>query len=139
MLRITPNFHFGGQCEQALRLYEKAFNARTAVILRNADANPDDYATTENERNYVYHAEIYIGEQRLIMNDAANENIQQGNSLSLIVTFESAEEVKEAFKIMSDGAVIVSPMQKTTYSSCFVSLIDRYGMRWELMTEQTEK
>jgi PhnB protein len=30
-------------------------------------------------------------------------------------------------------------MVKTGYSSCFVSLVDRYGIRWELMTEQTER
>jgi len=42
-------------------------------------------------------------------------------------------------EIYIDGATIIYPMQSTTYSSCFVSLVDKFGMRWELMTEQTEK
>jgi len=50
-----------------------------------------------------------------------------------------AEDVKKAYAIMADGAAIVHPMKSTTYSSCFVSFVDRFGMRWELMTEQTER
>lgn len=62
---------------------------------------------------------------------------QRGNTVSLVITFETAEEVKEAFDLISDGAIILSPISSTTYSSCFVSLIDKFGVRWELMTEQT--
>lgn len=43
----------------------------------------------------------------------------------------------QAFEAMKDGAEILSPPQSTTYSSCFLSLIDRFGNRWEIMTEQT--
>lgn len=38
-----------------------------------------------------------------------------------------------------DFYTVIHPMKSTTYSSCFVSLVDRFGMRRELMTEQTER
>lgn len=57
--------------------------------------------------------------------------------LSLVVTMDTKEQVMQAFEAMKDGAEILSPPQSTTYSSCFLSLIDRFGNRWEIMTEQT--
>ena len=52
---------------------------------------------------------------------------------------QAMELYKQAFDLMADGATIIYPIQATEYSSCFVSLVDKFGMRWELMTEQTER
>jgi PhnB protein len=139
MLTITPNFHFNGNCKQAIELYKKAFGAEVNVMFCNSDANPKDYVANSNEKDLVYHAEILIGNQRLMLTDSIDDKLVRGNSLSLVITFETASDVKTAYDLMADGATIVSSMQSTTYSSCFVSLVDKYGMRWELMTEQTER
>jgi len=139
MLVVTPNFHFNGQCKQAIELYKKAFGAEVKSLFCYSDANPQDYILTdEDEKDFVYHAEIIIGNQRIMLNDGTDDSFLKGNSISTVITFETANDVKTAFEIMADGASIIHPMISTTYSSCFVSLIDKYGMRWELMTEQTE-
>lgn len=57
----------------------------------------------------------------------------------LTITFEDAESVKRAYEVLKEGSTIIYPMVSTTYSSCFVSLIDKFGVRWGLMTEQTDK
>jgi len=56
-----------------------------------------------------------------------------GNSLSLLVHFDIEDECMEIYRIMSDGAVILSPMESQTYCACFASIIDKYGVQWELM------
>lgn len=140
MLKVTPNFHFRGQGKQAIELYKQAFGAEVKVLLCNSDADSDDYIIEDESQNdLVYHAEIYIGGQRLTLTDAPDDPPPNTNPLSLLITFETAEDVKRAYEIMADGATIIYPIQSTTYSSCFVSLVDKFGMRWELMTEQTER
>jgi len=110
------------------------------VSIYNSDANLEDCEVKDESQNdLVYHAEIYIGEQRLTLTDAPDDPSPNTNPLSLIVTFQTAEDVKEAYEIMLDGDTIIYPMQSTDYSSCFVSLVDKFGMRWALMTEQTER
>ncbi|WP_342756628.1 hypothetical protein [Kineothrix sedimenti] len=42
-------------------------------------------------------------------------------------------------KMLTLMLILLKTMQSTAYSSSFVSLVDKFGMRWELMTEQTEK
>ena len=41
---ITPNFHFHGDCEEAMLLYQKAFSGEITCMLRYRDANPEDYS-----------------------------------------------------------------------------------------------
>lgn len=136
-MNIIPNLHFHGDCEKAMELYEKAFKARRTVFLRYKDADPHDFGEdlTDEKQNYVYHAEMMIGDQRMMMNDHT-EDIARGVNVSLLVSFGSKEEVIGAYEILKDGARIIHPVQETTYSGCFVSLIDRYGVRWELMNER---
>lgn len=137
MIFVTPNFHFTGNCKQAIELYKTAFGAEVKLLLCNSDANPQDWQS-DADSDFVYHAELMIGNQRIMMSDTSAA-LPAGNLVSLVLTFETADEVKAAFEKVADGCVIIEPMTSTTYSSCFVSLIDKFGMRWELMTEQTEK
>lgn len=56
MAIITPNFNFAGRCEEAIVLYQKAFDAKVGCLLRYSDANKSDWdkkLTTEQE-NYIY-------------------------------------------------------------------------------------
>ena len=70
MLIVTPNFHFKGQCKEAIELYKKAFGAEVKVLLCRSDANPQDYIVKDpNQNGLVYHAEIYIGTQRIMLSD----------------------------------------------------------------------
>jgi uncharacterized glyoxalase superfamily protein PhnB len=34
MLLVTPNFHFSGNGEEAINLYEKAFNTKVDFLLK---------------------------------------------------------------------------------------------------------
>ena len=109
-------------------------------MLCGSDANPRDYvAESAVEKDLVYHAEFYIGEQRITATDSPDAPPPNSIPLSLLITFETADDVKEAYEIMADGATILYPPQSTSYSSCFTQLVDKFGMRWELMTEQTER
>ncbi|MGF7056825.1 VOC family protein [Brassicibacter mesophilus] len=137
---VTPNFHFRGNCKDAIELYKEVFNIDILCMFKNKDANPIDYVSDNKYSGRVYHAEVMLGNTRLIMSDISEENEHiPGNSLSLVVTFDTANEVKKAYSLLKNDAIILAPMQSTTYSSCFISLIDKFGMRWELMTEQTER
>ena len=134
MIQVMPNLHFNGNCKQAIELYKKAYGAEIKALLHYADANPQDFIMSdENHGDLVYHSELMIGNHKLMLNDTIDEDFQMGNSLSLLVHFDTEDECMEAYKIMADGVVILSPMESQTYCACFASLIDKYGVQWELM------
>lgn len=141
MVLITPNFNFCGRCEEAIILYQKAFNARVGCLLRYSDADARDWNRELNleQANYIYHAELFIGNQRIMMCDNMDVDLSNSTSLSLTMTFDTSDEVKEAYDILKDGSITIYPLHSTTYSSCEVVFIDKFGFRWGLMTEQTER
>ena len=135
-MEIVPNLHFKGDCEAAIELYERAFGAIRTVLLRYKDANPLDQDEEANSeiQDYIYHAEITLGSRRMMLNDNTSE-IPSGINVSLLILFDTVEAVENAYQVLKDGARIIVPITETTYSACFVSLVDRYGIRWELMKE----
>jgi len=141
MINVTPSFNLNGQCEEAIALYEKAFGATTKYIMHYSDADEKDWKLplTDEQKNMVYHSEMMIGNQRVFFSDIIEFDLSQGISLFLAIIFEDAESVKKAYDVLKEGSTIIYPMKSTTYSSCFVSLVDKFGFRWVLMTEQTEK
>lgn len=138
---VIPTFNFHGQCEEAINLYKKAFNAKVDCMFRYSDADKRDWDTPlpAEQANYIYHAEMHIADQRIMLSDIIEFELVKSTSLFLNVVFDTADEVKKAYEVLKEGSTIVYPMKSTTYSSCFVSIIDRFGIRWVLMTEQTER
>lgn len=138
---ITPNFNFAGRCEEAIALYQKAFNAKVGCLLRYSDGNKSDWdkKLTPEQENYIYHAELFIGDQRIMMCDNMDVDLAKSTALSLTVTFDTKDEVKQAYNILREDSETIYQMQSTTYSSCMVVFIDKFGFRWGLMTEQTER
>ncbi len=141
MIKITPNFNFNGQCEEAIYLYEKAFGAKIECLLRYSDARLEDCdkKLTQEQKNYIYHAEVYIGNQRIMLADNMDIDFRPSSALSLTVTMETKNDVIKAFEVLKDGSEVIYPIHSTTYSSCACSLVDKFGFRWVIMTEQTER
>ena len=141
MAIITPNFNFAGQCEEAIKLYQKAFDAKVGSLLRYSDANKSDWdkKLSPEQEKYIYHAELFIGDQRIMLCDNLDVNLVKSTALSLTITFDTKEEVKRAYEILQEDSQTIYPMQSTSYSSCMVVFIDKFGFRWGLMTEQTER
>jgi PhnB protein len=138
---VTPCINLNGQCEEAMALYEKAFGATIKFMMHYSDADERDWnkPLTDDQKKMIYHAEMFIGNQRLMLADIIEFDLSKGTSLFLTITFEDVAGVKQAYEVLEEGSTIVYPMVSTTYSSCFVSLIDKFGVRWALMTEQTDK
>ncbi len=132
---VVLNFHLHGTCAEALELYAAAFCTKPDVLLRNSDANPADWKDAEDRKDRVYHAEMTVSGLRCFFSDEPDDCPPAPGALSALVTFDDADAVVRAYHALKGGAAIVHPMRMTTYSACFVSLVDRFGVRWELMTE----
>lgn len=136
---VTPTLHFYGQCEAAIGLYQKAFGLQMKYILHYTDADPQDwnFSLTSEQRNYVYHAEAFIGKQRIMLADEIGQQASGNTALFLTVTFETDDQVKLAYETLKESGSIIHPLHSTTYSSCMASVVDKFGFRWGLMTEQS--
>ena len=135
---ISLNFILHGQAADAIEAYAEAFGTKPDILLRYADATPADHAVvSEACRNRVYHAEMRILGQRAMFSDALDdEPLSLVGTLSAVALFDDGEGVLRTYRALKGGARILYPLHMTTYSACTASLVDRFCVRWTLMTEQ---
>ena len=140
-MKITPTLNFGGQCREAIHLYAKAFQGHIACLISYRDANDPAYMPllTEEQKDWVYHAELILDGHRIIMSDHADIAFQTCYSNFLTIMYDTKEEVQAAYAVLKEGSTTIYPMEATPYSSCRVVFVDKFGIRWGIMTEQTER
>jgi len=143
MLKITPNLLFKRNCNEAMALYKEAFGAEVKLKILFSEANPQDFQyKNEDEKNCVFYSEVMIENQKIIMADDSNEvldwedqgKVSRTSLMNLLVEFASEEKLQAAYKVLADGATILTPLGSTTYCTAYVMLVDKFGKNWELMS-----
>ncbi|MCL2405567.1 MAG: pyridoxamine 5'-phosphate oxidase family protein, partial [Defluviitaleaceae bacterium] len=139
-LSIAPILSFNGQCNQAMKLYEEAFGAITVTKIHYSEASPNDLQYKQEEKDFIYYAEMAIGDHLISMGDDSAGKLQnvdaKANTLSiaLLVQFETLEELEATYKLMANGATIITPLGSSTYCTGAVSFVDQYGIYWDFMS-----
>ncbi len=54
-MQIVPTLNFGGNCREAIHMYEKAFNGKISCLITYGEANDPDYnpLLKENQKEYI--------------------------------------------------------------------------------------
>lgn len=138
MIELVPTFNFGGQCKEAIDLYQKAFHAQISCMIKYGEANSKDYEwdLTEEQKKYIFHSELVIGTQRIILNDNIDVPFATCYSSFVTVMFDTSEEVEYAYDILKEKSITIYSLKRTSYSTCRVVFIDQFGIRWGLMTKR---
>lgn len=137
-MEITPTLNFGGQCREALHAYAEAFGGEITCLITYRDANDPAYMPLlrDDQLDYIYHAELRFGERRIIMSDHVDIDFTTCYTNFLTVMYDTGEEVQRAYALLKEGSTTIYPMEATPYSSCRVAFVDRFGIRWGIMTER---
>ena len=114
---LVPHLYLNGKCEEAIAQYVRAFGTEVKAIL----PHPGE------DHKSVMHAEITIHGQRVMLND------YDYGSPTLVVIFDSEEELRKSYEVMGEESQTLSPMQATSYTSCQVEFVDKYGVKWGFM------
>lgn len=140
-MQIVPALSFGGNCREAIHMYARGFQGSISCLITYGEANDPAYLPLlkENQKDFIYHSELILGEQRIILADHVDIEFQTCYSNFLTVMFDTKEEVQRAYEVMKEGSQTIYPMEATPYSSCRVVFVDKFGIRWGIMTEQTER
>jgi len=136
--KVTIALGFRGQCNEAIALYEKAFGATVVEKLCYGDAAPADFVCKPGEEHQVFYGEIAIGNQLISVGDDSmnllHNNAAQAKAVSLLVEFNTDDQLKAALDIISEGATILEPLNSTSYCTAYTTLEDKFGIRWDLMS-----
>jgi len=122
---LIPHLHFNGECDEAISLYEKAFDTKVVNIDRYKDKS-------------INHASMDIHGQTVFLNDNdffANKEKSSNFPVHLIITFQSSDKLLACYKILKSDNETNNPFLKTPYSELVGNFADRFGIWWGFMVE----
>jgi len=126
---LNPYVFYNGNCEAALKHYEKALGAKIEMMLRNEEAPPEMPSPPERKKQ-IMHARISIGGQVLMASDAPPEHFHKPQGFSVSLTVADPAEAERKFKALCEGGSITMPFGKTFFSKGFGMGIDQFGIPW---------
>ena len=131
MLYTTISFQ--GNCDEALTFYKEALGAEVKDVAYFRDAPPDAGMDASLPPNFVMHSEVSIFGTQMTMTDGATAPIT-GDYFSLMLSFDSADEVTAVFNKLVDGGKVVSPLASQFWATLCGDVQDRFGIHWHIFT-----
>ena len=138
-MMFVPTLNFNGRCREAMEMYQKAFSGKITGLLTYGEVNDPKFTMTDEQKNWIYHGELTFGEQRIILSDHVDMRFDIGYTCFLTAMMETEEQVAAAWEVMKEGCTLIYPLEATFYSSARVVFVDRFGIRWGIMTETTKR
>jgi PhnB protein len=133
---LIPHFHFAGDCKEAIALYEKAFCSQVEAVITSREYGSEE----PGSENRIAHAVMCIHGQKVFLNDRfGKKDTKTDIALHMIVTFFSTDELLSAYEILKEGCTIIDPLEKLPYSALAVQFIDRHGVQWGFMVDESTK
>ena len=128
-MRINPYLTFNGQCESALRFYERSLGGRILMMMTYVDSPmakqmPPEWGTK------IIHATFALADQTLGAADVLPESYQKPQGFSITLNIETAEEADRIFKMLSEKGTVQMPVQETFWALRFGMFVDQFGTPW---------
>ncbi|MDR0318814.1 MAG: VOC family protein [Nitrososphaerota archaeon] len=136
-MKASPYLIFNGNCVEAIKLYEKAFNTK-ANYCQYKDTPPSkDYPIQSGTENLIMHCILPIGNSTIYLCDTTPDRPTVfGNGAFACVELQTAENVRLAFEILKEDGKVFCEAQETFWNKCYAELEDKFGLKWTIMIEE---
>lgn len=139
MNQPIPYLSFNGQCDEAMRFYESALQARLTRLMRNAESPwAEHFSKASGQR--VLHASLSLGTNgELYAGDCPDHLPYEGiKGVSLALNYATVEEATAVFHRLGEGGTVVMALQPTFWAKTWGMLVDRFGVSWIVNGERIE-
>jgi PhnB protein len=138
MARTSIYLNFPGNTEDAFNFYKSVFGGEFGNdgIARFGDMPNMEGAPPMNDvlKSMIVHVELeIIGGLILMGTDAPEEmgfSVIQGNNVSINLEPDTREEADRLFNALSDGGIILQPLQEMFWGAYYGHLQDKFGIYW---------
>ena len=133
-MQVTAYLNFDGNCEAALKFYERVLGGKIECLIRYAGTPAERHSPAEY-RDKVLHARLNIAGHTIMASDCGDQyKSPQGFAITLGV--KDAAEAERVFGDLADGGEVCMPVQETFWAVRFGMLTDRFGTPWMINCEK---
>jgi PhnB protein len=138
-MNLTPYIalRFNGQCGSAFKFYERCLGAKIVFILTWGNS-PMAAQAPPGWGEKILHARITVGGTDLVGSDVLPEEYEPPRGFSVILEMNKHEEAERVFQALAENGTVHVPIQKTFWASLFGSLVDQFGIPWDINCEEPQ-
>lgn len=131
-ISVSTHLMFQGAAEDAIELY--------ASVFPDFSVHEKQLHESGTMKGRVRLANVRFANHDLIIFDSPPvHDFTFTPAISLFVEFDSAEELKRAFELLSEGGEVAMPLDDYGFSPLFGWLQDRFGVSWQLSLNDNRK
>ena len=128
-MQVNPYLFYNGNCEAALKFYQKVLGAEIEVML-TYETGPAEMQMPPEWKNKILHAKILIDGEVIMASDAPPGNFHQPQGFSVSLQVEDPADAERRFKALAEGGAINMVFGKTFFSRGFGMCVDQFGTPW---------
>ncbi|MDF2821769.1 MAG: glyoxalase family protein [Clostridiales bacterium] len=127
--------NYNGNCRNAVEFYAQVFGTESPQILTYGEIPPDpEHPISEEDKNLIMHTRLNINGSNIMFSDVPpGMPFTQGNNITLVIgSGMSIDEIHSIFTQLKEGGTVEMDLQETFWSKCYGSVIDKFGIGWQL-------
>lgn len=138
-VKLTPYITLEGNTREAIQFYEQAIGAKVLSMMTYGEMPEMPNTFTDDLKNLVAHAKVQVGETELMFSDAPwGSPIANGKRVTICITTYDVEKSKQIYEALRQGGHVNLPFQEETFSPGFGDVTDKFGVTFQIYTENQE-
>jgi len=134
-MRINPYLTFGGNCEEAIRAYQKILGGEIVAMMPYGES-PMEQETPKEWRKKIMHARLIFDGNVLMASDAPPDRFQKMQGMEVALNVKEPTEAERVFNALAEKGTIGLPLSETFWAAKFGMLTDRFGTPWLINCEK---
>lgn len=131
MAHIISHLTFNGNCREAMTFYKKCFGG--SLTFQTVGESPLWRKIPKRMKHFILQATLQKGSLLLTGSDlVGEEGLLKGNSVSLLLTCTSEDEINDYYAKLSEGGSAGHPLEDTFSGARSGDLTDKFGNHWLL-------
>ena len=128
-MQVNPYLFYDGNCEEALKFYQKVLGARIEAMHRFGEGPPEMPSAPEH-KNRIMHARLTIDGEVLMASDGMPGQFNKPQGFAVSLQVEDPADAERRFNALADGGSVNMPFGKTFFSKGFGMCVDKFGIPW---------
>jgi PhnB protein len=128
-MQVNPYLFYNGNCEAALKYYQKVLGAKIDAML-TYEGGPDEMQIPADYKKKVMHAKITIDGEVIMASDAPPGHFRAPQGFSVSLQVSDPADAERRFKALAEGGTVNMPFGKTFFSKGFGMCVDQFGTPW---------
>ena len=134
---LCTYLNFNGQCEEALKFYERVLEGKIEALVRYEGTPAAEHAPVELSKK-ILHGRIRVGDSTLMASDAPPDHFSPPKGFSVTIQATDPAKAERIFGQLAEGGSVLMPIQQTFWAARFGMLVDRFGIPWMVNCEESK-